>query len=91
MYSGELQFIDIRFHNHLINVVIDYFGTAITVNRDGEEHFIFRFQGAVSEGLIRWILTWGSSAEVLHPPYLRNKLKEEAIKMVRLHTKRLKE
>lgn len=82
MYVGEMQFVEIRFHHHLINVVVDHFGTDLDITPDGE-HFVLRFQGAVSEGLVRWILTWGSDAEVLYPPHLRTKLREEAAKMLR--------
>lgn len=43
MYAGDVQYVDIRFHNHLINVVVDKFGPDINIQLDGEEHFILRF------------------------------------------------
>ena len=48
MYSGEKQKVKLRFHRSLTNVVIDRFGTDTMMIPDGEDHFIFTVEVAVS-------------------------------------------
>lgn len=80
MYSGEVHRVKALFHHHLINVLIDYFGTELYVKQINEEHIVISFDAALSDGLVRWFLTWGSDAKVLAPQSLINRLKEESIK-----------
>ncbi|PLR95765.1 hypothetical protein CVD19_13605 [Bacillus sp. T33-2] len=35
-------------------------------------------QAIISDGLVRWLMTWGSDAKVLTPPSLVERIKEEA-------------
>jgi predicted DNA-binding transcriptional regulator YafY len=85
MYSGEEWYIHIRFKNKLINVIIDRFGTDANIQKFDEEWFLLKTKAVVSEGLIRWILTWGSDAKVVYPDFLIIKLKNEAEKMFNLY------
>ena len=48
MYSGDAVDVKLRFHNSLVNVVIDRFGREIMLIPDGEEHFTFTVKVAVS-------------------------------------------
>ncbi len=77
MYSGEEAKIEIRFDNSLINPIFDRFGLNVSVIEDGKEHFIVTTHAKVSDGLLSWILKWGSKAEVLSPDFLIDKVKEE--------------
>ncbi|MDF0728930.1 WYL domain-containing protein [Cytobacillus sp. S13-E01] len=81
MYPGEVDYVEILFSNQLINVVLDRFGRDININIVDEEKFTIKISASISEGLIRWLLTWGSDAKVISPPALVQKLKEEAEKM----------
>jgi predicted DNA-binding transcriptional regulator YafY len=81
MYPGELDYVQIHFSNQLINVVLDRFGRDINIRIVDEEKFAIKISASISEGLIRWLLTWGSDAKVISPPGLVQKLKEEAEKM----------
>ncbi len=47
MYSGDSVDVKLRFHNSLINVVIDRFGKDTMLIPDGAEHFNFTFLVAV--------------------------------------------
>lgn len=78
MYSGEERNIEIEFDNHLINVVIDRFGLNVPIYQQSEYTFRITTTAVISDGLIRWLLTWGSDAKVLYPPTLINRMKEEA-------------
>lgn len=81
MYAGEEKSIEIEFDNHLINVVIDRFGLNINVYPHSEQTFRITTNVVLSDGLIRWLLTWGSDAKVLNPSSLVKRMKEEAEKL----------
>lgn len=81
MYSGETSSIEIEFDNHLINVVIDRFGNKITVTPTSESSFRITTQAVVSDGLVRWLLSWGFNAKVMSPPSLIKRMKEESEKL----------
>ena len=67
MYSGETANVKLRFHRSLINVVIDRFGRDILLIPDGEEHFVFTVNVAVSPMFLSWVIGFGAKARVLHP------------------------
>lgn len=81
MYSGEERNIEIEFDNHLINVVIDHFGVNVPITRHTENTFRISTPAVISDGLVRWILTWGGDAKVLNPPALVERMKAEAEKL----------
>lgn len=67
MYSGETATVKLRFHRSLTNVVIDRFGTETMLIPDGEDHFVFTVNVAVSPMFLSWIIGFGNKAKVLHP------------------------
>ena len=67
MYSGEEANVKLRFHRSLTNVVIDRFGRDIILIPDGEEHFVFTVNVAVSPMFLSWVIGFGAKAKVLHP------------------------
>ncbi len=81
MYSGEERNVEIEFDNHLINVVIDRFGLNVPITRHTENTFRISTPAVISDGLVRWLLTWGADAKVLNPPELVKRIKEETEKM----------
>ena len=85
MYTGEYGTLDIVFDNHLINAVIDRFGKDINITKYDENRFKLTIKAAISKGLIRWLLNWGSDAQVLYPPSVISQMKEEIEKMNKLY------
>ena len=67
MYSGEQTTVKLRFHRSLTNVVIDRFGRDTMLIPDGEEHFVFTVNVAVSPMFLSWVIGFGTKAKVLHP------------------------
>ena len=67
MYSGETADVKLRFHRSLVNVVIDRFGRVILLIPDGEEHFVFTVNVAVSPMFLSWVIGFGSKAKILYP------------------------
>jgi predicted DNA-binding transcriptional regulator YafY len=81
MYSGEETAIEMEFAAGLVNVVIDRFGRKADIRPIDDSRFKLFTRGIISEGLVRWILTWGSDAKVLYPPKLVEMIKVEVEKM----------
>ena len=67
MYSGDPTTVKLRFHRSLTNVVIDRFGRDTMLIPDGEEHFVFTVNVAVSPMFLSWVIGFGGKAKVLHP------------------------
>ena len=82
MYSGEAASVKLRFHRSLINVVIDRFGHDIMLIPDGEDHFTFLVDVAVSPMFLSWIIGFGDKAQIVYPQSVAEecrKLAQESI------------
>lgn len=67
MYAGEQTSVKLRFHRSLINAVIDRFGREVMLIPDGEEHFVFTAEVAVSPMFLSWVIGFGQKAKILYP------------------------
>lgn len=67
MYSGEKTAVKLRFHRSLINVVIDRFGRDTLLIPDGDDHFVFTIDVAVSPIFLSWVIGFGEKAKILYP------------------------
>ena len=67
MYGGEVRNVRLKFHNSLAGVVIDRFGKDILLIPDGDDHFVFTVNVAVSPMFLSWVIGFGSKAKILYP------------------------
>jgi len=67
MFAGDAVSVKMRFHTDLLNVVIDRFGRDIMLIPDGEAHFNFTANVAVSPMFLSWIIGFGQKAKILYP------------------------
>ena len=67
MYAGETVNVKLRFHQSLINVVIDRFGRDIMLIPDGEDWFSFTVPVAISPMFLSWVIGFGEKAKILRP------------------------
>ena len=67
MYSGDATTVKLRFHRELTNVVMDRFGRDTMLIPDGEDHFVFTVNVAVSPMFLSWVIGFGTKAKILHP------------------------
>lgn len=67
MYAGDTTSVKLRFHRDLINVVMDRFGRDTMLIPDGEEHFVFTVNVAVSPMFLSWVIGFGAKAKILYP------------------------
>jgi len=79
MYTGETVSLDIRLTNNLMNPLMDRFGTAIPVHRDGPDHIIAHIQAAISPVFYSWLFQFGGSVQIIKPV----RIAEEYRKMVK--------
>lgn len=85
MFAGEEMWMKIRFHNSLVNVVLDRFGQEADIKEQGDEHFVLSTKVKLSDGLVNWILTWGHKAKVLSPDHLVERMKEKIQQMYHVY------
>ncbi len=67
MFSGDATTVKMRFHRSLTNVVMDRFGRNTMLIPNGEDHFVFTVNVAVSPMFLSWVIGFGSKAKILHP------------------------
>ena len=67
MFSGDTATVKLRFHRELSNVVVDRFGRDTMLIPDGEDHFVFTVDVAVSPMFLSWIIGFGRKARILYP------------------------
>ena len=79
MFAGDTQSVKLRFHRDLINVVIDRFGREIMLIPDGEHHFVFPVDVAVSPQFLGWLLSLGTKAKILYPPSVIESCKQHCL------------
>lgn len=86
MYAGsEEQRIELEMNRELFNVMIDHFGLDVDIRPIDDETFRLKTSAPITDGLIRWLLTWGSDAKVLAPDILIEIMKDQSEKMYRLY------
>ena len=79
MFAGDRVTGKLRFHRDLSNVVIDRFGQDTMLIPDGEDHFVFTVEVAVSPLFLSWVMGFGDKAQILYP----QSVVEECKKMAR--------
>lgn len=67
MYAGDAAIVKMRFHRELTNVVMDRFGRDTMLIPDGEDHFVFTVNVAVSPMFLSWVIGFGGKAKILYP------------------------
>ena len=67
MFDGTKTRVKLRFHRKLANVVIDRFGKDTMMIPDGEDHFTFVAEVAVSPIFLSWVISFEEKAQILYP------------------------
>ena len=68
MYSGDSVGVKLRFHRSMVNAVVDRFGHDTMLIPDGDDHFTFVVEVAVSPMFLSWVIGFGDKAQILYPP-----------------------
>lgn len=67
MFRGERQQMKLRFEASLAGVVADRFGRDIILVPDGDTHFIFTVNIALSPNFLGWLCSFGGRANIVFP------------------------
>lgn len=87
MFSGDTQRLEISFDSSILEEILDRFGTDTTIKKDSKEgRFILSAKCVVSEGLVSWIMQFGSKTEVISPKSLREDVKKRARDIIGLYS-----
>lgn len=73
MFSGDSIAVKMRFTNDLAGVVIDRFGRDAMLIPDGDGHFTYTANVAVTAPFFGWISQFGSRAEIIFPKAVAEK------------------
>jgi predicted DNA-binding transcriptional regulator YafY len=76
MFYGDATTVKMRFHRDLMNVVIDRFGKNTMLIPDGDSHFNFTVNVAVSPMFLSWVIGFGSKAQIQHPQSVIDQCRE---------------
>ena len=72
MYSGQTQEIELKCSKKILEQIVDRFSDEIFIYKVTDDTFSFSVKAVVSQGLISWILQYGSDIEVISPETLKD-------------------
>ena len=76
MFTGKEEHVVLRFENHLVGAVLDRLGRDVFIVPDGPKHFTVRTDVIVSPQFFAWVLGFGSSAQMIGPKPIVDKMRE---------------
>ena len=85
MYSGDSVSVKLRFHRSLVNVVVDKFGHELMLFPDGDDHFTFVVEVAVSPIFLSWVISFGEKAQIVYPQHVANQCRALAETAITQH------
>ena len=86
MYGGEIKKIEIECKDKLLDQMYDKFGMDIWVRKiENTDSFKFTALANVSDGLIGWLMQYGSDLKVTYPTELVEKMKQTVKQLYELY------
>lgn len=77
MFTGESGEIELCCDNRIIDDILEKFGDETPLKIFDENHFVFKADVELSNGLISWIMQYGADIKVLSPKNLSDALVEK--------------
>lgn len=78
MFTGENSDIELCCSNDLIDDILERFGEATPIKIFDDGHFLFKAEVELSNGLVSWIMQYGSDIKVLSPKSLSDAVRDKA-------------
>ena len=85
MYSGEPKPVEFICNNDTLEPMLDRFGENVKIQKYDDEHFVLRTNVASSEGLVAWIVQFGSRVKVKSPNDLIYSVKQKAAEILEIY------
>lgn len=86
MYNGMDEEIVLSVDERVLPVLFDKLGEDVSIS-ENDDRFFIRFDAAVSDGFIFWLLSLGTQVEVIEPLSLRDHMKETVEAMADTYAK----
>lgn len=71
MFAGEEKTVRLRCNNSMIGVIVDEFGTDVSIRKEDENHIVARMDVAVSPQFFGWLAGLGDRIEIISPSDVR--------------------
>lgn len=85
MFSGEEANVTLSCSNSILDEIIEKFGDEVPIKIDDNEHFRIKAEVEMSEGLVSWILQYGTDIRVIQPKALARAVKEKASQILAMY------
>lgn len=85
MFSGKTDEVTLLCSLEIREEIMDRFGNKIPLRAYDINHFETTIHAAVSDGLVSWIMQYGSDIKVLEPKYLADMVAEKAKRIANLY------
>ena len=86
VYGGETVTVEFLCRADKVEQILDRFGEDVKIRLRSDGRFSFRFQAALSEGLVADILKLGDAVEVLAPIKLRTMVKDRVESLAKIYS-----
>lgn len=85
MFSGEEESVTLSCSNSILDEIIEKFGDDVPIKTDGDSRFRIKANVEMSEGLVNWILQYGTDIKVIIPKSLSRAVKEKAQQILEIY------
>ena len=85
MFSGEEEVVTLSCSNLILDEIIEKFGEDVPIKTDSNDRFRIRATVEMSEGLVNWILQYGTDIKVIMPKSLANAVKEKSAQILEMY------
>ena len=85
MFSGEEENITLSCSNAVLDEIIEKFGNDVPIKTDTDDRFKIRASVEMSEGLVNWILQYGTDIKVILPKSLAKAVKEKSREIMEMY------
>lgn len=72
MFAGEEKTVRLLCQNSMVGVIVDEFGTEVSIRKEDEEHVVARMDVAVSPQFFGWLAGLGDRVEIVAPVDVRD-------------------
>ena len=85
MFSGEEANVTLSCSNSILDEIIEKFGDDVPIKIDENDRFRIKAEVEMSEGLVSWILQYGTDIKVIQPKALMKAVKEKASQILEMY------
>ena len=82
MFNGEMKKVTLCCDNNMANVIIDRFGTDVSMRKLDDDHFVVHIMVAVSKQFFCWLFGLGSGVKIVEPAEVVQQYKDMAKEII---------